>query len=472
MQIVLLSGEIGSGKSTLCSYLEQRFGFHVLKTKLVMEQLALERSRKGIDPNRIAMQSFGQRLDRQTKGRWVETALTKLLRTIPDTRSGVVVDAVRIRDQIRIIRRAYGYSVAHVHLTASDVALAERYKRRTDSGLRELSKYSEVKKSKTEAAVHKLAEIADIVIDTELCTPEGVLVRAASHLNLYAGDHHRCVDVIVGGQFGSEGKGHVVSYLAREYQLLVRVGGPNAGHKVFLEPEPYTHHLLPSGTLRNPNASLILAPGCVLDVLQLRKEIAECNVDSRRLSIDPQAMIISPKDRQDEAKLVKKIGSTGQGVGFATARRITHRLSETSPVFSHWLTANSSFSHRSCSLSGWQCLLVLLCSARVIFSVRLSQASASHCRYSGPCRRLPTTDHACSHEHRQYPTLCSPTRPRHVHENAGLSVRRESKSGYNGRVVELAVEGGVPDVAKYTLKATIMKCTGKRVKVITSLFER
>ncbi len=330
MQIVLLSGEIGSGKSTLCSYLEQRFGFHVLKTKLVMEQLALERSRKGIDPNRTAMQSFGQRLDRQTKGRWVETALTKLLRMIPNTSSGVVVDAVRIRDQIRIIRRAYGYSVAHVHLTASDVALAERYKRRTDSGLRELSKYSEVKKSKTEAAVHKLAEIADIVIDTELCTPEGVLVRAASHLNLYAGDHHRCVDVIVGGQFGSEGKGHVVSYLAREYQLLVRVGGPNAGHKVFLEPEPYTHHLLPSGTLRNPNASLILAPGCVLDVLQLMKEIAECNVDSRRLSIDPQAMIISPKDRQDEAKLVKKIGSTGQGVGFATARRITHRLSETS----------------------------------------------------------------------------------------------------------------------------------------------
>src|SRR5271166_6521905 len=37
-------------------------------------------------------------------------------------------------------------------------------------------------------------------------------------------------------------------------------------------------------------------------------------------------------------------------------------------VFSHWLTANSSFSHRSCSLSGWQCLLVLLCSARFIFS--------------------------------------------------------------------------------------------------------
>jgi hypothetical protein len=42
--------------------------------------------------------------------------------------------------------------------------------------------------------------------------------------------------------------------------------------------------------------------------------------------------------------------------------------------FSHWLMANSSFSHRFCSLSGWQCLLVFLCSAWFIFLVRLSQA--------------------------------------------------------------------------------------------------
>src|SRR5271169_6061557 len=60
-------------------------------------------------------------------------------------------------------------------------------------------------------------------------------------------------------------------------------------------------------------------------------------------------------------------------------------------VFSHWLMANSSFSHRSCSLSGWQCLVVLLCSARFIFSVCLSQVSAflwpamsPALRYRGP----------------------------------------------------------------------------------------
>ena len=58
---------------------------------------------------------------------------------------------------------------------------------------------------------------------------------------------------------------------------------------------------------------------------------------------------------------------------------------------SHWLMANSSFSHHSCSLSGWQCLVVLLCSARSIFSVCLSQASvflwpatSPAWRYRGP----------------------------------------------------------------------------------------
>src|SRR5271157_5026282 len=45
-------------------------------------------------------------------------------------------------------------------------------------------------------------------------------------------------------------------------------------------------------------------------------------------------------------------------------------------VISHWPMTNSSFSHRSCSLSGWQCLVVLLCSARFIGSVRPSQGSA------------------------------------------------------------------------------------------------
>ena len=130
---------------------------------------------------------------------------------------------------------------------------------------------------------------------------------------------------MVGGEYGSEGKGHISSYLAPEYDVLVRVGGPNAGHKVFEDPEPYTHHQLPSGT-RCSKARLVIGPGAVLSVPGLLKEIAECRVDASRLSIDPQAMIIEESDRKREARtLVQTIGSTGQGVGYARFGRLRYK---------------------------------------------------------------------------------------------------------------------------------------------------
>ena len=83
----------------------------------------------------------------------------------------------------------------------------------------------------------KLAKVADVVILTDRCTHEDVLIRAASHVGLYGREYSRLVDVLVGGQVGSEGKGQIASFLSREYELLVRVGGPNAGHTVYQEPE-------------------------------------------------------------------------------------------------------------------------------------------------------------------------------------------------------------------------------------------
>jgi adenylosuccinate synthase len=228
-------------------------------------------------------------------------------------------------DQIRTIRQAYSFSVVHVHLKAPDDLLAERYKQRHDPGFKELASFSDAEKDKTEARVKRLEDAADFVIDTGRCLQQAVLVRAATHLGLYSRAYDRRVDVVVGGQYGSEGKGHITSYLSRDYSVLVRVGGPNAGHKVFQSPDPYTHHQLPSGTSRNPAAKLILAPGCVLNAKKLMEEIAKHGVDAERLSIDPQAMIISPADIKGEDGLVKKIGSTGQGVGFATARRVRGR---------------------------------------------------------------------------------------------------------------------------------------------------
>jgi adenylosuccinate synthase len=131
------------------------------------------------------------------------------------------------------------------------------------------------------------------------------------------------VDVLVGGELGSEGKGHIAAHISRDYGLLVRVGGPNAGHTVMSAGIKHTYHHLPSGTLANPRARLLLGPGAVLGVPKLLDEIADCQVDSDRLSIDPQAMTISKRDINGEMRELRdRIGSTAQGVGYATARKI------------------------------------------------------------------------------------------------------------------------------------------------------
>lgn len=325
-QIVLISGNISSGKTTLSDLLRSRFQqIEVLKTKEVIRELARRKTGNELPAERRAMQRFGDRLDRETRGQWVRDALQHLLvRLGPSEPDAIVlVDAVRIPDQIKAIRKAYGFSVLHIHLQTPTEELSRRYRHRK-SDLKELASFSDARKNATEARVQSLENAADVVINTKLCRKEDVLAKAATYLGLYSSHHFPLVDVLIGGQYGSEGKGHITSYLAPEYSLLVRVGGPNAGHKVFLADGPYTHHQLPSGTLRS-EANLLIGAGSVLNIEHLMTEIAECNVNSTRLSIDPRAMIISDDDIAREAGIKSRIGSTGQGVGRAAARRIVDR---------------------------------------------------------------------------------------------------------------------------------------------------
>jgi len=328
-RIVLLSGSVASGKTSLWQLLIKTFPseyIHVLKTKDLIRDLASKKLRRDLPSERRALQDFGDQLDKDTNGTWVRDALMTLVNSHVGTEPSpiFVVDAVRIERQIKAIREAYGYSVNHIHLKAPENELAARYKARS-SDMQELKSFKDVIKNPTEAAVNELERSADVVVDTHACTPNDVLVKTATHLGLFSREYARLVDVIVGGQFGSEGKGHIASYLSREYSVLVRVGGPNAGHKVVLETGAYVHHQLPSGTLRNSAAKLIIAPGAVVNPDSLLKEIGECKVDHERLSIDPQTMIITQSDCKSEAGLQQRISSTGQGVGAATARRILDR---------------------------------------------------------------------------------------------------------------------------------------------------
>lgn len=316
--IVLLSGSVSSGKSTLAERLKGQFGFELIKTWQLLHHLHPD-----VPLDRQSLQDLGEELDRKTNGEWVVRGLQHYVNQ-HDADALIIVDAVRILDQIKAVRRGYGAIVKHIHLSAPQEVLEKRYSKRKRHDIKELASYEEVLKSETERNVPDLAGKADIDVDTARCTAEDVLVRAACQLGLYGRGFDRVVDVLIGGQFGSEGKGQVAAYLARDYDMLIRVGGPNAGHKVFEDPEPYAFHTLPSGT-RHCSAHLVIGPGAVIDVPTILREINECSIAPDRLSIDPQALIITDADRRGEEELVRNIGSTGQGVGWATARRIRDR---------------------------------------------------------------------------------------------------------------------------------------------------
>ncbi|MCK4245207.1 MAG: (d)CMP kinase, partial [Candidatus Omnitrophica bacterium] len=112
-RVILLSGPVSSGKSTLARGLAQRYNMSICKTS----QLLQRRVTKELSRNRKVLQSQGDRLDRTTHGRWVLEALSTELRETPIT-TAMIVDSVRRVEQIQAIREAFGPIVIHVHLTA------------------------------------------------------------------------------------------------------------------------------------------------------------------------------------------------------------------------------------------------------------------------------------------------------------------------------------------------------------------
>ena len=316
-RIVVVSGPVAGGKSRLARGLAARFdGVRLSTRELLMPSLAPAEA-----PNRAALQRIGAKLDADTDGRWVADRLSRRIYDAGDRL--VIVDAARIAGQIEGLRRAFGREVRHVHVSASRAACAERYeKRRQRAEVEEPETYDEVIADPTEAQVGTLAPMADIAIDTDRVGADDVVIRVAAQLGLLDRDHAPTVDVVVGGSYGSEGKGNIAFYLAPEYDLLIRVGGPNAAHKVYLASgEIFTHFSLPSGTQAG-QAELVIGPGAAVYPPELLSEIARCDVSAERLSIDPQVMIIEDADKQAEAELSARISSTASGTGAATARRV------------------------------------------------------------------------------------------------------------------------------------------------------
>jgi adenylosuccinate synthase len=132
------------------------------------------------------------------------------------------------------------------------------------------------------------------------------------------------VDVILGLQWGDEGKGKIVDYFASQYDIIARFqGGPNAGHTLYVGDKKIVLHQIPSGVFHSRTINLI-GNGVVLDPVTLRKEadkVAEFGIDLKKnLFISERTHLILPTHRalDKAAELSKgesKIGSTLKGIG-------------------------------------------------------------------------------------------------------------------------------------------------------------
>ena len=136
--------------------------------------------------------------------------------------------------------------------------------------------------------------------------------------------------VIVGAQWGDEGKGKATDLLAEHIDYVVKFnGGNNAGHTVVIGDEKYALHLLPSGIL-TPGVTPVISNGVVIDLAVLFQELDALNargIDTSKLRVSANAHIITPYnvtvDKVSERFLGKRaIGTTGRGIGPTYADKI------------------------------------------------------------------------------------------------------------------------------------------------------
>ncbi len=136
-------------------------------------------------------------------------------------------------------------------------------------------------------------------------------------------------DVLIGLQWGDEGKGRIVDLFAADYDVVARFGGgDNAGHSIVVGERELALRIVPSGVM-HPNVELFVGGGTVVNLQTLVEELdalAAIGVDTSRVKISDRAHVVFPhhieRDKASEAARPNAIGTTGRGIGPAYVDRV------------------------------------------------------------------------------------------------------------------------------------------------------
>jgi len=162
--LILLSGPIASGKTSIAEYLAKDFGFNRIRTG---QFLASQAQLRGLSTDRIVLQSLGDQLDAETGGHWAVKIAEEQSAKAP-TKKFWLLDSVRRDFQVRCFREKFNSAVIHFHITAPRDVLRMRFVQRVASGgeYSPHTSYAEAAASATELQVSSLEDIADHVFDT------------------------------------------------------------------------------------------------------------------------------------------------------------------------------------------------------------------------------------------------------------------------------------------------------------------
>ena len=134
------------------------------------------------------------------------------------------------------------------------------------------------------------------------------------------------VSIVIGGQYGSEGKGKTAYFWAEKMKAsaVVRVGGTNSGHTIYgKNGSKYAFRMLPTASISG-NVVSILPAGAYIDIPILMEELKQSQIARKNLKIDPNAVIIGEEHKrmEQELRLQEQIGSTLSGTGAAVMDRV------------------------------------------------------------------------------------------------------------------------------------------------------